>query len=412
MKAEIIAVGTELLLGQIVNSNAQYLSTQLAELGIHVYFHTVVGDNAGRLRETIQTSQNRSDLVILTGGLGPTRDDITKETVADILGKKQVIDQQALEKIESYFRHRQLPMSSNNRKQAEVIEGSRVFPNDYGMAPGMAVEEENRHYVLLPGPPSELKPMFEQYVRPYLQSLMPDSYTVFSRTLRFFGIGESRLDEKLSDLIQNQSNPTIAPLAKEYEVTIRLTARAASRDEANRMISGIEQEIRNRTGRFIYGQDDESLQQVVVRMLKERGKSVAVAESCTGGMIAEMITSVAGSSQVFPGSIVSYSNGIKQTALHIPEQVIRKYGAVSEQTARLMSENIRGIMDTEYGVSVTGVAGPDRQEEKEVGTVYIGLSNSENTRVFPLKLAGHRHAIRLQAAKYALYYLWQSMKEG
>ncbi|MGE5702773.1 MAG: competence/damage-inducible protein A [Clostridia bacterium] len=412
MKAEIIAVGTELLLGQIANTNAQYLSRKLAEIGVNVYFHSVVGDNAERLAATIRLAESRSDLIIFTGGLGPTQDDLTKETVAAHLGRSLVTDEVAISRITSFFEQRGITMTENNRKQALVLEGGSVFANDYGMAPGMGYIREGKTFVLLPGPPSELYPMVESYVMPFLASLFPGKQVFHSHVLCFFGIGESALEERLIDLIDGQSNPTIAPYAKEFEVTLRITARAQSVEEAEKLIVPVEDEIRKRLGQYIYASGETTLHEVLYETLKERKETIAFAESCTGGTLASLLTSIPGSSAVFSGSIVCYSNQAKHELLGIPQEVLDTDGAVSEQTARLLAENVRTKLNTTHGVSVTGVAGPDPSEGKPVGLVYIGIAVAgKPTIVKQIQLAGRRQAIIGRTAKFALSHTLQRIKE-
>lgn len=412
MRAEIVAVGTELLLGQIVNTNARYLSQKLAEIGINVYFHTVVGDNFERLTQVIREASSRSDLILFTGGLGPTQDDLTKEAVAAHLGIALQTDAKAMERIEAFFRQRGVPMSENNRKQALVLAGSQVFPNDFGMAPGMGLVQEQKCYILLPGPPNELYPMVEKYAIPYLVGLLPHKQIFHSHVLRFFGIGESLLEERLLDLIEQQSNPTIAPYAKEFEVILRLTARASTPEEAERLILPIETQIRDRLGEFIYGTGEEELHEVLVRRLTEREETVSFAESCTGGTVASLVTSVPGSSGAFRGGIVCYSNDVKQNVLGVPADILAAQGAVSEETARILAENVRRLTGSTHGVSVTGVAGPDSLEGKPVGLVYVGIaSEGKATTVHKIQQAGRRQAIIGRSAKYAMFYLLQRLKE-
>lgn len=413
MRAEIIAVGTELLLGQIANTNAQFLSQKLAEIGVGVYFHTVVGDNTERLLQVIQLAAERSDLVIFTGGLGPTQDDLTKETVAAHLGVELVTDRPAMEYIEGFFVKRGIPMTENNRKQALVLAGSHVFANNFGMAPGMAICHDSTTFVLLPGPPSELYPMVERSVMPYLIDLLPEKRVFHSHVLRFYGIGESALEERLLDLIEKQDNPTIAPYAKEFEVTLRLTARAATIEEGEALIFPVEKEIRERVGQYIYGMgEDSSLHEVLVTELARRGETIACAESCTGGTAASLITSVPGSSAVFNGGIVCYTNEVKNQVLGVPEEVLNTDGAVSEKTAQLLAENVRAKLRSTYGISVTGVAGPDPSEGKPVGLVYVGIAvEGMPTVVKELRLAGSRRAIVGRAAKFALFYALQMQIE-
>ncbi|MDN9011523.1 competence/damage-inducible protein A [Brevibacillus laterosporus] len=410
MKAEIIAVGTELLLGQIANTNAQFLSQKLAEVGINVYYHITVGDNYERMLQVIERAKSRSDLIIFTGGLGPTQDDLTKDVVADHLGHKLVTDEKAMANIRDFFERRGIDMTDNNRKQALVIEGSTVFDNDHGMAPGMGITQEDVTYVLLPGPPSEMYPMVENYVMPFLASLGNEHQIFHSRVFRFFGIGESLLEAKLIDLIEEQSNPTIAPYAKEFEVTLRITARAASVKEAERLLRPVEEEIRNRVGEFIYAVGESPLHQVLYEQLLVKQQTIAFAESCTGGTVSQLLTSVPGASQVYRGGIVCYSNEIKHQWLDVPLEVLETEGAVSETTARLLAENIRQKMGTTYGVSVTGVAGPESSEGKPVGLVYIGIaSEKQPTLVKKVQVAGQRRAIIGRVAKNALYYALQQL---
>ncbi len=412
MKAEIVAVGTELLLGQIANTNAQYLSNKLAEIGVNVYYHSVVGDNVDRLSLMIAETAKRSELVIFTGGLGPTQDDLTKETVAAHLGVGLVMDDDAMSKIEAFFVQRKTKMAENNRKQALVIEGSVVFPNDHGMAPGMAVRKNGTTYVLLPGPPSELYPMVEQYVMPFLMQLLPGQQVFHSRVLRFFGIGESALEERLLDVIEKQTNPTVAPYAKEFEVILRITARAKTMEEAEALIVPVEDEIRERVGQYVYAVGETSLHEVLFQTLRERGETIACAESCTGGTLASLLTSLAGSSSVFAGGIVCYSNQAKHTLLDISNEILDTDGAISETVAKQLAENVREKLGATHAISVTGVAGPGTSEGKPVGLVYIGLaSEGMPTEVKQIQLAGRRHAIIGRAAKFAMFYALQRIKE-
>ncbi|WP_047152566.1 competence/damage-inducible protein A [Aneurinibacillus tyrosinisolvens] len=412
MKAEIIAVGTELLLGQIANTNAQFLSQKLAEIGIGVYYHTVVGDNAERLYAVIQEAMDRSELIIFSGGLGPTKDDLTKETVAKVVNRPLVEDEQAMERILAYFAQRSIPMTENNRKQALVVEGSRVLPNDHGMAPGMAITYGAKQLMMLPGPPKELYPMFNQYGLPYLLSLLSENNIVYSKVLRFFGIGESALEESLIDLIDNQSNPTIAPLASEGEVTIRLTAQAQTAPEAEKLIRTVEQKIEERVGQYIYGYDEDSLASVLVAELTKQGATAAFAESVTGGLASHLLTSVPGSSRALAGSVVCYTNGVKHGQLGVPQDVLDTAGAVSEETARILAEQVRLRLGSSYGVSITGEAGPTPSEDKPVGLVYIGVSDGAKTEVKELQLSGGRYGIQLRAAKYAIFTLIERIKKG
>ncbi|RYM07125.1 competence/damage-inducible protein A [Sporolactobacillus sp. THM7-7] len=397
MNAEIIAVGSELLLGQIANTNARFISEQLAFIGVNVYFHTVCGDNEGRLLDAIRHAESRADLLIFTGGLGPTKDDLTKETVAEVLGRKLVTDQEAMNSIAAYFRTTGRKMTDNNRKQALVIEGSRVLPNRYGMAPGMITEQDGRVYLLMPGVPSEMEPMFLDFIR-YYQSRYGAAH-IQSRVLRFFGIGESQLETDIIDLIESQSNPTIAPLAKEGEVTLRLTAKHEHKDKAAAMLDQMEGKIKKRVGRYLYGYGEETLPEVVFRLLQTKKKTVAFAESLTGGMASDWLTSFAGASTVLKGGIVCYTNEVKEQVLHVSGEVLQQEGAVSRRCAEEMARSVRKMCASDIGVGFTGVAGPDKSEGKDVGTVYIGLSDANETAAFLFHFTGQRQKIRIRSVK-------------
>lgn len=397
MNAEIIAVGSELLLGQIANTNAQFISKQLALLGIDVYYHTVVGDNAERLDEAIRHAETRADLLIFTGGLGPTEDDLTKETVAKRLGRKLVLDRQAMDSLIDYFRTTGREMTANNRKQALVIEGSRVLANKVGMAPGMLVEAKRRLYLLMPGVPSEMTAMFLHFARPQLAARSNER--IESRVLRFFGIGESQLETKLLDVIDAQSNPTIAPLAKEGEVTLRLTAKHADPVQARKMLDTLQQTINRRVGQYFYGYDEETLADVVFRLLRSKKQTVAFAESLTGGMAASWMTGIAGASDVLRGGVVSYTNDVKANVLHVPRDILATDGAVSGSCAEQMAASVRTLCEADFGVSFTGVAGPDKSEGKAVGTVYIGIADGSGARSHLFHFKGSRRMIRIRSVK-------------
>ena len=317
MNAEIISVGSELLLGQIVNTNAAFLSQELAILGVNVYYQTTVGDNHLRLTSALEQAQSRSDLVILTGGLGPTKDDLTKESVGALVGKQLVHDPKSLHSIEAFFKKRDRPMSENNRKQALVIEGSHVLPNHYGMAPGMVVSSHGVKFVLLPGPPKEMKPMFKNELMPYLLGELGERESITSRVLRFFDIGESQLETDVLDLIEAQTNPTIAPLASEGEVTLRLTVKHADKAEQLRLLDETEGLIRDRVGQYLYGYEGTSLMEQLFLQLQEKGCTIATAESLTGGQFSGGLTSFSGSSSVYRGGIVSYATDVKENVLGV-----------------------------------------------------------------------------------------------
>ena len=397
MKAEIIAVGTEILTGQIVNTNAQFLSEKLAEIGVDVYFQTAVGDNEARLMSLLEIASSRSSLVILTGGLGPTEDDLTKQTLAKFLGKDLVFDPQAQEKLDIFFAHRpDYARTPNNERQAQIVEGATPLPNETGLAVGGVLEVDGVTYVVLPGPPSELKPMV-------LNQLLPKLMTgtkLYSRVLRFFGIGESQLVTILADLIDNQTDPTLAPYAKTGEVTLRLSTKAASQEKADQALDTLENQILDRQTfeglslrDICYGYGEEtSLASVVVEELKKRQKSITAAESLTAGLFQATLADFSGVSAIFNGGFVTYSLEEKSKMLDISEQELKKHGVVSEFTAQKMAEQARLKTQSDYGVSLTGVAGPDSLEGHPAGTVFIGLAHAKGTEVIKVNIAGRSRA--------------------
>lgn len=402
MKAEIIAVGTELLLGQIANTNAQIISNALQEIGIDVYFHTCVGDNQERLQSVLETGLRRSDIIVLTGGLGPTKDDLTKETVAACLNLSLKLDKYSLDKIKSYFAKRGRPFTENNYKQALVPEGAIAIENKKGTAPGILLNKDGKIIIMLPGPPREMEPMLRDEVIPYLSKM--NSSTIFSKVLKFYGIGESALEEKLEDLISKQTNPTIAPLAKMGEVTIRLTAKAENRMAAEKIIKPVEDEIIKRVGKFLYGYDDDSVEDIVARLLAKFNKTIAIAESCTGGLMAHKLTNIPGISRFFERGVVSYSNRSKEDLLNVNPDTLEKFGAVSEETAKEMAQGIRISSGTDIGVSITGIAGPDGgTPTKPVGLVYIGYSDSNICFAEKHIFIGERADIKEQSVNSAFH---------
>lgn len=397
MKAEIIAVGTEILTGQIVNTNAQFLSEKLAEIGVDVYFQTAVGDNEARLMSLLEIASSRSSLVILTGGLGPTEDDLTKQTLAKFLGKALVFDAQAQEKLDHFFAQRpDYARTPNNERQAQIVEGATPLPNETGLAVGGVSEVDGVTYVVLPGPPSELKPMV-------LNQLLPKLMTgarLYSRVLRFFGIGESQLVTILADLIDHQTDPTLAPYAKTGEVTLRLSTKAVSQEQADQALDILENQILDRQTfeglslrEICYGYGEEtSLASVVVEELKKRKKSITAAESLTAGLFQATLADFSGVSAIFNGGFVTYSLEEKSKMLDIPERELKKHGVVSEFTAKKMAEQARIKTQSDYGVSLTGVAGPDSLEGHPAGTVFIGLAHAKGTEVIKANIAGRSRA--------------------
>lgn len=393
MKAEILAVGTELLMGQIANTNAQYISSKLPNVGIGVYYHDVVGDNPERLKQCLALALSRSDIVILTGGLGPTQDDLTKETVAEAVNRKLVLDQQSLDKMTAYFTGSNRKMTQNNIKQAYLPEGSIIIRNKNGTAPGCIIEEGDKIIIMLPGPPSEMKPMFNESVMPYFAA--KSEFKLVSRFLRIFGIGESAMEDMLIDLIDTQTNPTIAPYAKDGEVTLRITARYEKNSVEEDIITPVENEIKRRLGDAVYSNDNRNLEEVAAGLLMESGMTLALAESCTGGLLAAKLTEIPGISAVFDRAVVTYSNRSKMETLGVKQETLDQYGAVSEQTAKEMAAGIRRVSSTDIGISVTGIAGPDGgTPEKPVGTVYIALAHKNGVNTKKLELWGNRNRIR------------------
>ncbi len=397
MKAEIIAVGTEILTGQIVNTNAQFLSEKLAEIGVDVYFQTAVGDNEARLLSLLEIASQRSNLVILTGGLGPTEDDLTKQTLAKFLGKDLVFDPQAQEKLDIFFAHRpDYARTPNNERQAQIVEGATPLPNETGLAVGGVLEVDGVTYVVLPGPPSELKPMVLNQLLPMLMT----GTKLYSRVLRFFGIGESQLVTILADLIDHQTDPTLAPYAKTGEVTLRLSTKAVSQEKADQALDILENQILSRQTfegislrDICYGYGEETrLASVVVEELKKRQKSITAAESLTAGLFQATLADFSGVSVIFNGGFVTYSLEEKSKMLDISEQELKEHGVVSEFTARKMAEQVRIKTQSDYGVSLTGVAGPDSLEGHPAGTVFIGLAHAKGTEVIKANIAGRSRA--------------------
>lgn len=412
MNAEIIAVGSELLLGQIANTNAKFLSRQLAALGINVFYHTAVGDNPIRLKQAMTIAENRADLIIFTGGLGPTKDDLTKDTIASKLGRKLSLDEDAMQSIEQYFEQTNRTMTENNRRQALVIEGSTVLKNEHGMAPGMFIATDSHKYMLLPGPPSEMEPMFLKYGQGAITGTIVSGQKIESRVLRFFGIGEAALEAKIEDLIDNQTNPTIAPLAGDGEVTLRLTANAISTQTAKSLIDGVEKEIMSRVGSFFYGYGETSLIRELSKLLAEEGMSISAAESLTGGMFQQELTAMSGASSFFKGGIVCYSNEAKMGLVRVKKETIERFGAVSRECAMELAVNSANLLDADIGISFTGVAGPDRLEGHPPGTVFIGIAvKGQPVHAEKVMVAGTRNAVRTRAVKYGCQLLLDRLSE-
>ena len=399
--AELIAVGTELLLGNIANTDAQMLSQGLSALGINVYYHTVVGDNPQRLKAAVETAKGRADIIITTGGLGPTCDDLTKNVLAECFGKQLVFHQPSAQRIEDYFRnlHPDRPMTENNYQQAMLPEGCTVLDNDWGTAPGVAFEADGVRVIMLPGPPRECRAMFTHRVIPYLKDLSDG--VIASRTLKLFGIGESSMEAQLRDKMNAMTNPTLAPYAKEGECELRITAKAATEEEAHTLIDPVEADLKAHFGPLVYGVDIPNLERAALDGLKEKGLTLGTAESCTGGLVAKRFTDLPGASAVFRGGIVSYATEVKHTVLGVDQALLDQYGAVSEQVARAMAEGARKVLGCDLAISTTGVAGPDPDERNNpVGLVFIGLATPVGTWVRKAHLTMGRQRIRHIAASH------------
>lgn len=403
MNAEILAVGTEILLGDIVNTNAQYIAQGLAELGIDIFYQTVVGDNPDRMKTAMNIAFERADIIITTGGLGPTGDDLTKEIGAEYFGRKLILDEKALDRIKKFFDKMKRPMTDNNVKQAMVPVNSTVMYNENGTAPGIIIEDNNKILIMMPGPPKEMKPMFSKQVKPYLAS--KQNHTLVSRTLRIAGVGESAMESMVRDMIDRQSNPTIAPYAKDTESILRITASAKTTEEAEKIIEPIAEEIYERFGDSVYAEGETSIQETVAKILIDKKVTIAVAESCTGGLVAAKLIEYPGISEVLLEGAVTYSNEAKKRRLGVKYETLSAYGAVSAETAAEMAKGIAMTSGADIGVSTTGVAGPGPSEGKPEGLVYVGVYMGGKSYVKELHLAGKRNVIRERAAYSALDFL-------
>ena len=371
--AELIAIGTELLLGNIANTDAQMISQGLSELGINVYYHTVVGDNPDRVRQAVEIARRRADIIITTGGLGPTCDDLTKVALAEAFGKPLVYHEPSAQRIRDRFAAMERPVTENNFQQAMVPEGCTVLDNDWGTAPGVAFEADGTHVILLPGPPRECEMMFRHRAVPYLKTLSDG--VIASRTVKTFGIGESAAEALLRDLMNALHNPTLAPYAKPTGTELRITAHAATEEEAYALIAPVEEQVKEILGEHVIGVNVNSIQEVCLNLLKEKALTLGTAESCTGGLIAKLITDLPGASAVLKGGIVSYTNEVKAGVLGVPEDMLEKYGAVSPQVAESMARGAKKVLGCDIALSATGVAGPDPDDRgNPVGLVYLGLA--------------------------------------
>ncbi|MDN5362331.1 MAG: nicotinamide-nucleotide amidase [Moorella sp. (in: firmicutes)] len=410
MQAEAIFTGTEMLLGQIVNTNAAFLGRELAAAGINLYRQVVIGDNLERIREAIDNARRRADLIIVSGGLGPTEDDLSREALAAALDLPLVEDPAARENITRYFTARRRPMTSNNLKQALLPAGARALDNPYGTAAGVFLEHGGKVYALLPGPPREFEPMVTDRLLPLLEPYGARREVIFSRALKITGMGESAVEETVKDLLHGD-NPTVAPLAKPGEVTLRLTARAGNTEAARQLIQPLEAAIRERLGEYIFGIDDETLEGVTGAMLAARHLTLAVAESCTGGLLAHRLTNIPGSSDYFLGGLVTYSNEAKVKFLGVEPGVLAAHGAVSPEVAAAMASGARRAVGTEIGIGITGIAGPGGgTTEKPVGLVYLGIDFQGQVEVRRELFCGQRENIKWQSTQSALDLLWRSLR--
>lgn len=403
MVAELIAVGTELLLGNIANTDAQFLSEKLSTLGIIVHHHTVVGDNPERLAEALGTARKRADIIITTGGLGPTYDDLTKQTICRTFGREMELHEDILDEIRTWFQTKMgKEMPENNIQQAMLPVGCTVFDNPVGTAPGCAFEEDGVHVLMLPGPPFECRYMFEHRAAQYLEKLTDG--VIVSHEIRVFGMGESSVEEALREPMTKLTNPTLAPYAKLNECMVRATAKAETKEAAEALLTPLVEQVKETLGDVVYGIDVDSLESVVSGLLRERGLTLSAAESCTGGLIAKRITDLPGASEIFRGGVVSYTNEVKAGVLGVPSDLLQEFGAVSEPVAKAMASCCRAICGSDIAVSVTGVAGPDSDERgTEVGTVYIALALGGGTicRKFSCGKGRGRDRVRSAAANQA-----------
>ncbi len=410
MNAELIMVGTELLLGEIIDTNGAYLARKLAPLGINLYYKSVVGDNLQRMKEALKIALKRSDLVITSGGLGPTLDDITKDAITQVFGLEMVVNEEAKANVEGFFKRLGRTMCQNNLRQALIPQGAIPIYNPVGSAPGIMLEQGEKLVIALPGVPRELEVMTEETLIPYLSKKGGDLRVIKSRVLKFRGIGESQLEMELMDLIKGQKNPTLAPLASVGEVRLRITA-SGMMEEVDHLIQEMEDEIRTRLGHYIYGRDEDDFLDVVASLLKEQGLTISVAESCTGGLISHMLTNIPGSSSYYQQGAVVYSNEAKMRLLEVPRDLLREHGAVSQEVAIAMAKGVRRLSKTDMGLGVTGIAGPDGGTlEKPVGLVYIALASEDKVECKRFTFPGDRLNNKTRAAMAALDMIYNHIK--
>ncbi|WP_347450890.1 competence/damage-inducible protein A [Acetoanaerobium noterae] len=401
MKAEIIAVGTELLMGEILNSNSRDIARELYNLGIDVYHQSVVGDNLNRVSKELETAFERADLVITTGGLGPTRDDLTKEAAAHFLKRDMILDEESIKHLEDFFGSRGLPLNEGNKRQAYFPEGAKIIPNENGTAPACIIEFDEKVLVILPGPPREVIPLMEKYIIPYLEKRTGKVF--ISDIINISGIGEGHMEEKIMDIIEAQENPTVAPYAKEHGLTLRVTASASTEQEARLLLEPVVKKICDRLGMDVYAIGDTTLEAVVASLLIEQNLSISVAESCSGGLLAGRLINYPGISKVFKEGFITYSNESKINTLGVDSKILSKYGAVSEEVAKQMAKGAADRAKSDVALSITGIAGPDGgTDEKPVGLVYIGLYLLGEVKVMKMDSWGSRDNVRRRAVSQAL----------
>ena len=401
MKAEIIAVGTELLMGEILNSNSRDIARELYNLGIDVYHQSVVGDNLNRVSKELETAFERADLVITTGGLGPTRDDLTKEAAAHFLKRDMILDEESIKHLEDFFGSRGLPLNEGNKRQAYFPEGAKIIPNENGTAPACIIEFDEKVLVILPGPPREVIPLMEKYIIPYLEKRTGKVF--ISDIINISGIGEGHMEEKIMDIIEAQENPTVAPYAKEHGLTLRVTASASTEQEARLLLEPVVKKVCDRLGMDVYAIGDTTLEAVVASLLIEQNLSISVAESCSGGLLAGRLINYPGISKVFKEGFITYSNESKINTLGVDSKILSKYGAVSEEVAKQMAKGAADRAKSDIALSITGIAGPDGgTDEKPVGLVYIGLYLLGEVKVMKMDSWGSRDNVRRRAVSQAL----------
>ncbi|MDQ1318633.1 MAG: nicotinamide-nucleotide amidase [Candidatus Poribacteria bacterium] len=413
MKCELLFVGTELLLGQIVNTNASYLGENLANLGVDLYYSSVVGDNLDRIKGAIQHALSRSELVVITGGLGPTFDDITREGIASAVGRELVYDPNVMAQIEEHFKRTKYQMLPMHSRQAYVISsGCQVIPNLIGSAPGLIIDYEGKWIIAMPGVPREMKKMCQDAVFPWIAEKV-GNVAIKSKVIKVAGLGESAVANEINDIVESLSNPTIAFLCQPGEVTVRITAKASNSDEAFKMIDDVAKRVKDKLGDNVFGEDNQTIEQVIGNMLLSSHRTVALAESCTGGLVSDRITDISGSSDYFLGGVISYSNHLKIDLLGVSSDDLKKYGAVSATVAEQMAQGIRELVNSDYGISITGIAGPTgATAEKPVGLVYIGVASRNGAYSKEFRFVGDRTGIKRWASQSALDMLRRELLKG